>query len=93
MDLSFDTLRSDLEGDLLDATFDRGRYATDASIYQMMPLAVVLPKSVTDIKKTIAFARMHGLKILPRGGGTSQNGQTVNHCSGQQQIFEPPFIP
>ncbi|MFZ9018969.1 MAG: hypothetical protein ACO2ZX_02170, partial [Paracoccaceae bacterium] len=61
MDLSFDNLRSDLEGDLLDATFDRGRYATDASIYQMMPLAVVLPKSVTDIKKTIAFARMHGL--------------------------------
>lgn len=80
MDLSFDTLRSDLEGDLLDATFDRGRYATDASIYQMMPLAVVLPKSVTDIKKTIAFARMHGLKILPRGGGTSQNGQTVNNA-------------
>lgn len=80
MDLSFDNLRSDLEGDLLDATFDRGRYATDASIYQMMPLAVVLPKSVTDIKKCIAFARTHGLKILPRGAGTSQNGQTVNNA-------------
>ncbi|MEL0286254.1 MAG: FAD-binding oxidoreductase, partial [Paracoccaceae bacterium] len=80
MDLSFDNLRSDLEGDLLDATFDRGRYATDASIYQMMPLAVVLPKSVTDIKKCIAFARTHRLKILPRGAGTSQNGQTVNNA-------------
>ncbi len=78
MDLSFDILQTDLEGDLLDSTFDRGRYATDASIYQMMPHAVVLPKSVSDIKKTIAFARDRNLKILPRGAGTSQNGQTVN---------------
>ena len=80
MDLYFDKLRSDLEGDLLHSAFDRGRYATDASIYQMMPHAVILPKSVSDIKKTIAFARDRNLKILPRGAGTSQNGQTVNNA-------------
>ena len=80
MSLSFDILRSDLEGDLLDTAFDRGLYATDASIYQMMPHAVILPKSVSDIQKTIAFARDRNLKILPRGAGTSQNGQTVNNA-------------
>ena len=80
MSLSFDILRSDLEGDLLDTAFDRGLYATDASIYQMMPRAVILPKSVSDIQKTIAFARDRNLKILPRGAGTSQNGQTVNNA-------------
>ena len=78
MNLSLDILRTDLEGELLDNAFDRGRYATDASIYQMMPHAVVLPKSVSDIKKTIAFAHDRNLKILPRGAGTSQNGQSVN---------------
>ena len=70
MGLSFDLLRSDLEGDLLDSAFDRGIYATDASIYQMMPHAVILPKSVSDIQKTIVFARKHNLKILTRGAGT-----------------------
>ncbi len=73
-------LKSSLSGDLLDGQFDRGRYSTDASIYQMMPEAVVLPKTVEDIQKTIQFSQEYSIPILPRGGGTSQNGQTVNQA-------------
>ncbi len=60
--------------------FDRGRYATDASIYQMMPLAAVTVKDQTDVETTVRYANNHGIPILPRGGGTSQCGQTVNNA-------------
>ena len=73
-------LKSSLSGDLLDGHFDRGRYSTDASIYQIMPEAVVLPKTVEDIQRTIQFSQENSIPILPRGGGTSQNGQTVNQA-------------
>ncbi len=71
-------LKGSLEGDVLDSAFDRRRYATDASIYQMMPLAVITSRSASDIKTTIEFAQTRKLSILSRGAGTSQNGQTVN---------------
>ncbi|XDZ65810.1 FAD-binding and (Fe-S)-binding domain-containing protein [Alphaproteobacteria bacterium LSUCC0684] len=74
------TLDRALEGDVFDDAFNRGRYATDASIYQMMPQGVVIPKSVEDIAAVIDFARTRGMAILPRGGGTSQCGQTVNEA-------------
>ena len=80
MKSAISVLKSSLSGDLLDGQFDCGRYSTDASIYQMMPEAVVLPKTVEDIQKTIQFSREYSIPILPRGGGTSQNGQTVNHA-------------
>ena len=73
-------LKNSLSGDLLDGKFDNGRYSTDASIYQIMPEAVILPKNIEDIKKTIQFSQEHNIPILPRGGGTSQNGQTVNRA-------------
>lgn len=73
-------LQRSLEGDVLDDAFDRGRYATDASIYQMMPHGVVIPKTIDDVIATIDFARNRGMAILPRGGGTSQCGQTVNQA-------------
>tara|TARA_B100001989_G_scaffold132108_1_gene93416 strand:- start:1114 stop:1710 length:597 start_codon:yes stop_codon:yes gene_type:complete len=73
-------LKRSLSGDLLDGKFDRGRYSTDASIYQIMPEAVVLPKTIEDIQKTIQFSQENSIPILPRGGGTSQNGQTVNQA-------------
>lgn len=60
--------------------FSRGRYATDASIYQMVPHGVVVPESLDDVRAALDFARSEGLAILPRGGGTSQCGQTVNHA-------------
>ena len=59
---------------------DRGRYATDASIYQVQPLAVVVPRSIADVQAVLAIAREQGVPVLPRGGGTSQCGQTVNHA-------------
>ncbi len=62
----------------MDDVFSRGRYATDASIYQMMPRAVVVPQTAEDVRNVIAIARDEGVTVLPRGGGTSQCGQTVN---------------
>jgi FAD/FMN-containing dehydrogenase/Fe-S oxidoreductase len=58
--------------------FSRGRYATDASFYQMMPLAVVVPKSADEALRAMAVVRDMGHAVIPRGGGTSQCGQTVN---------------
>ncbi len=58
----------------------RGRYATDASVYQIMPLGVVVPKSIDDVVATMQIAREEGVPVLPRGGGTSQCGQTVNRA-------------
>ncbi|WP_299967869.1 FAD-binding oxidoreductase [uncultured Roseobacter sp.] len=58
----------------------RGRYATDASIYQMVPEAVVLPQSEEDIQAAMHVAREEEVPVLPRGGGTSQCGQTVNRA-------------
>ena len=75
---SFAPLKAELRGGLFDDLFARGRYATDASIYQMMPHAVVVPETLQDVEATLAFARREGLAVLPRGGGTSQCGQTVN---------------
>ena len=66
-----------LEGEVLFDPFSRGRYATDASIYQIEPVGVVVPKTVADIEAALAIAREEGVTVLPRGGGTSQCGQTV----------------
>src|SRR5437016_9860046 len=70
-------LRRETRGEVLFDAFSRGRYATDASIYQIEPLGVVVPKSRVDAAAAIAIAREEGVPVLPRGGGTSQCGQTV----------------
>src|SRR5579871_6321406 len=72
-------LKREISGDVWFDRFTRGRYATDASHYQMMPLGVVAPRSIAEAERAIALARTDGLTVLPRGGGTSQSGQTVNH--------------
>ncbi|MEP5729193.1 MAG: FAD-linked oxidase C-terminal domain-containing protein [Sulfitobacter sp.] len=74
----FDALQKSVQGDLLFDDFSRGRYATDASLYQMMPIGVLAPKSEEDIRAAIAAADALGAPVLARGGGTSQCGQTVN---------------
>ncbi len=74
----FSVLKRSIEGDFLESAFDLGRYATDASIYQLMPKAVVVPKRVEDAQEVIYFAKKNGFSVLARGAGTSQNGQTVN---------------
>jgi FAD/FMN-containing dehydrogenase/Fe-S oxidoreductase len=66
-----------VEGEVLFDRFSRGRYSTDASIYQVEPIGVVIPKTEADIEATIAIAREEGVPVLPRGAGTSQCGQTV----------------
>ena len=70
-------LRHELEGEVIFDAFSRGRYSTDASIYQIEPIGVVVPKSEQDIVRAIQIAGDAGVPILPRGGGTSQIGQTV----------------
>ena len=71
-------LRSEIAGDVLFDPFDLGRYATDASIYQVMPVGVVVPRTAADAVHAISLARDAGVPVLPRGGGTSQCGQSVN---------------
>ncbi|MBI3434674.1 MAG: FAD-binding oxidoreductase, partial [Proteobacteria bacterium] len=71
-------LRAEIAGDVRFDLASRGRHATDASHYQIMPLGVVAPRSVADAARAIALAREEGASVLARGGGTSQAGQTVN---------------
>ena len=70
-------LRRDVQGEVAFDAFTRGLYATDASIYQIQPLGVVVPKTVDDIAAVVDICRDLGAPVLPRGGGTSQCGQTV----------------
>ena len=72
------SIRSEVEGDVYFDPFTRGRYATDASIYQINPVGIVVPKSIQDVKAAISLTSEEGFSLLPRGGGTSQCGQTVN---------------
>ena len=71
-------LRAEVAGNVYVDSFTRGRYATDASIYQIMPAGVVVPRNREDIKTTIEIAREFETPVTARGGGTSQCGQTVN---------------
>ncbi|MEX2641966.1 MAG: FAD-linked oxidase C-terminal domain-containing protein [Acetobacterales bacterium] len=71
-------LRRELEGEVLFDAASRGRYSTDASIYQVEPLGVAVPRNRQDVIRAVQIAADEGVPVLPRGGGTSQNGQTVN---------------
>ncbi|WP_404801147.1 FAD-binding and (Fe-S)-binding domain-containing protein [Acuticoccus sediminis] len=71
-------LERELRGTAHHDAFTRGRYSTDASIYQVMPAAVVIAKTMDDIAVTLDAAREEGLSVTARGGGSSQCGQTVN---------------
>ena len=73
-------LRRELEGEVLFDAFSRGRYSTDASIYQIEPIGVVVPRNEEDIARAIEIAAAAGVPVLPRGGGTSQIGQTVGEA-------------
>ncbi|HVZ10696.1 FAD-binding and (Fe-S)-binding domain-containing protein [Rhodopila sp.] len=69
-----------IKGEVLFDRASRGRYATDASIYQIEPVGVIVPETVDDVRAALGIAREEGLAILPRGSGTSQCGQTVNRA-------------
>lgn len=72
-------LSTELEGDLYFDTVMRTLYATDASAYREMPLAVAVPRSKEDIRRLIAFARRHKTSLIPRTAGTSLAGQVVGN--------------
>ena len=71
-------LTREITGDVFFDRFNRGRYATDASFYQIMPSGVVVPRTMDEALRALAIARDDGRIVTPRGGGTSQCGQTVN---------------
>ena len=70
-------LAGETRGEVLFSAADRGRYATDASTYQVMPVGVFVPRSAEDVKLALDICRDLGVPIVARGGGTSQCGQTV----------------
>jgi len=70
-------LRREIAGDVLFGADDRGRYSTDASIYQIEPIGVVVPRSAADAQRALEIAAEVQVPLLPRGAGTSQCGQTV----------------
>ncbi len=73
-------LRRETQGEVLFDAFSRGRYSTDASIYQIEPLGVLVARTAADIEAAITIAREEGVPVLPRGGGSSQCGQTVGRA-------------
>ncbi|MEP6610094.1 MAG: FAD-binding oxidoreductase, partial [Burkholderiaceae bacterium] len=70
-------LRGAVQGDVLFDRASRGRYSTDASIYQVEPVGVLVPKTQEDARAAIDICRELRVPILPRGAGSSQCGQTV----------------
>jgi FAD/FMN-containing dehydrogenase/Fe-S oxidoreductase len=70
-------LAAETRGEVLFSRADRGRYATDASIYQVLPIGVFVPRGTDDVKLALDICRDLKVPIVPRGGGTSQCGQTV----------------
>ena len=79
INVSLESLEKQLEGKLFYDRTMRLLYATDASAYKEMPLAVAIPKTKEDIKKIIAFARENNSSIIPRAAGTSLAGQVVGN--------------
>ncbi len=73
-------LRKELRGDVLFDRASRGRYSTDASIYQIMPMGVVVPRDQQDLLTALDIARDEKVPVLARGAGTSQCGQTVGEA-------------
>src|SRR4051794_27781335 len=70
-------LKTELSGDVHFDRFTRGRYATDASHYQITPVGVVAPRTIEEAERAIEIARTEKVSVLARGGGTSQAGQAV----------------
>jgi FAD/FMN-containing dehydrogenase len=73
-------LKREIEGDVLFDAYSRGRYSTDASIYQLEPVGVVVPKTERAAQIALQIALEEGVAVLARGGGTSQCGQAVGHA-------------
>lgn len=77
--MNFSALKNTLEGDLYTDDTTRRLYATDASAYRELPVAVAVPKSEADLVKLIQFARANKTSLIPRTAGTSLAGQVVGN--------------
>jgi FAD/FMN-containing dehydrogenase/Fe-S oxidoreductase len=73
-------LRRLVDGEVRFDDVTRALYSTDASIYRIEPIGVVLPRTADDVIAVVETAARHGVPVLPRGGGTSLAGQTVGHA-------------
>jgi len=73
-------LRRGVEGEVCFDTYSRLLYSTDASMYEVEPIGVVIPRHAGDVQATIEIANRRDVPLLPRGGGTSLTGQTVNRA-------------
>ena len=69
-----------LAGEVRADLFTRALYSTDASLYQMLPHAVVIPRTTDDVIAAVSLAAAHDLPMLPRAAGTSLAGQAVNEA-------------
>ena len=77
METALNRLKSNFQGDIFSDDLMRKIYATDASVYKIMPLAVAIPKSIDDIIQLIVFANDNKISLIPRTAGTSLAGQCV----------------
>jgi FAD/FMN-containing dehydrogenase/Fe-S oxidoreductase len=75
-----DDLDGVIDGEVRFDTYTRELYATDASAYQQTPIGVVLPTSTEDVSAVMEYCASREIPVLPRGGGTSLAGQTVNEA-------------
>ena len=73
-------LENRVSGEVRFDAYSRMLYSTDASIYQMEPVGVVIPRNAEDVRAVMEIAKENGVPVLPRAGGTSLAGQTVNHA-------------
>ena len=71
-------LKSAIRGEVLDSGMARNLYSTDASLYQIRPACVAVPRDRRDVLKCVNAARRFGVPLLPRGAGTSLAGQAVS---------------
>jgi FAD/FMN-containing dehydrogenase/Fe-S oxidoreductase len=87
-------ISSKVDGKTLFDEFSRGRYSTDASVYQIKPIGVVLPKDTNDVLNVMEYSQKNSIPLLARGGGSSQCGQTVgeslvlDYSRHQNKIFD-----
>ena len=87
-------ISSKVSGKTLFDEFSRGRYSTDASVYQIKPLGVILPKDTNDVLNIMDYSQRNSIPLLARGGGSSQCGQTVgesvvlDYSKHQNKILE-----
>ena len=70
-------LEGAIDGEVRFDKISRALYSTDASVYQIEPLGVVIPKTTEAVIRAVTIAARHGVPITPRGGGTSQAGQSI----------------